>query len=233
MACCSPSKNHSTLAVTGQALPTHHGTTPQGPGPPSQGHHTPLQPTKGVLGPSAHARSPSVCTRRTSAAARALYDRAPLRTSCEGVHGCRWCGGSDGGGPQGGWRREHAGGSGGMPPHARSPPRCAARTARASGRGQGRGGADDGGCPSAAARGGSGSHRVDEEDEPAPKRKKVMSRAARAWRRWVCGGRERTREWRCAFASLLAVCACAREAVIRSVRYSLFSVSMLLSSYES
>ena len=51
------------------------------------------------------------------------------------------------------------------------------------GRGQGRGGADDGGCPSAAARGGSGSHRVDEEDEPAPKRKKVMSRAARA-----CGG---------------------------------------------
>ena len=42
------------------------------------------------------------------------------------------------------------------------------------GRGQGRGGADDGGCPSAAARGGSGSHRVDEEDEPAPKRKKVM-----------------------------------------------------------
>ena len=101
------------------------------------------------------------------------------------------------------------------------------------GRGQGRGGADDGGCPSAAARGGSGSHRVDEEDEPAPKRKKVMSRAARAWRRWVCGGRERTREWRCAFASLLAVCACAREAVIRSVRYSLFSVSMLLSSYES
>ena len=51
MACCSPSKNHSTLAVTGQALPTHHGTTPQGPGPPSQGHHTPLQPTKGVLGP--------------------------------------------------------------------------------------------------------------------------------------------------------------------------------------
>ena len=39
MACCSPSKNHSTLAVTGQALPTHHGTTPQGPGPPSQGHH--------------------------------------------------------------------------------------------------------------------------------------------------------------------------------------------------
>ena len=26
------------------------------------------------------------------------------------------------------------------------------------------------------------------EDEPAPKRKKVMSRAARAWRRWVCGG---------------------------------------------
>ena len=120
MACCSPSKNHSTLAVTGQALPTHHGTTPQGPGPPSQGHHTPLQPTKGVLGPSAHARSPSVCTRRTSAAARALYDRAPLRTSCEGVHGCRWCGGSDGGGPQGGWRREHAGGSGGMPPHARA-----------------------------------------------------------------------------------------------------------------
>ena len=101
------------------------------------------------------------------------------------------------------------------------------------GRGQGRGGADDGGCPSAAARGGSGSHRVDEEDEPAPKRKKVMSRAARAWRRWVCGGRERTREWRCAFASLLAVCACAREAVIRSVRFSLFSVSMLLSSYES
>ena len=71
------------------------------------------------------------------------------------------------------------------------------------GRGQGRGGADDGGCPSAAARGGSGSHRVDEEDEPAPKRKKVMSRAARAWRRWVCGGRERTREWRCAFASFL------------------------------
>ena len=101
------------------------------------------------------------------------------------------------------------------------------------GRGQGRGGADDGGCPSAAARGGSGSHRVDEEDEPAPKRKKVMSRAARAWRRWVCGGRERTREWRCAFASLLAVCACAREAVIRSVRFSLFSVSMFLSSYES
>ena len=101
------------------------------------------------------------------------------------------------------------------------------------GRGQGREGADDGGCPSAAARGGSGSHRVDEEDEPAPKRKKVMSRAARAWRRWVCGGRERTREWRCAFASLLAVCACAREAVIRSVRFSLFSVSMLLSSYES
>ena len=49
----------------------------------------------------------------------------------------------------------------------------------------------------------------------------------------MCGGRERTREWRCAFASLLAVCACAREAVIRSVRYSLFSVSMLLSSYES
>ena len=86
---------------------------------------------------------------------------------------------------------------------------------------------------SAAARGGSGSHRVDEEDEPAPKRKKVMSRAARAWRRWVCGGRERTREWRCAFASLLAECACAREVVIRSVRYSLFSVSMLLSSYES
>ena len=42
------------------------------------------------------------------------------------------------------------------------------------GRGQGRGGADDGGCPSAAARGGSGSHRVDVEDEPAPKRKKVM-----------------------------------------------------------
>ena len=74
---------------------------------------------------------------------------------------------------------------------------------------------------------------VEEEDEPAPKRKKVMSRAARAWRRWVCGGRERTREWRCAFASLLAECACAREAVIRSVRYSLFSVSMLLSSYES
>ena len=37
----------------------------------------------------------------------------------------------------------------------------------------------------------------------------------------------------CAFASLLAVCACAREAVIRSVRFSLFSVSMLLSSYES
>ena len=33
-----------------------------------------------------------------------------------------------------------------------------------------------------------GSHRVDEEDEPAPKRKKGMSRAARAWRRWVCGG---------------------------------------------
>ena len=28
-------------------------------------------------------------------------------------------------------------------------------------------------------------------------------------------------------------CACAREAVIRSVRFSLFSVSMLLSSYES
>ena len=52
MACCSPSKNHSTLAVTGQALPTHHGTTPQGPGPPSQGHHTPLQPSKGVLGPT-------------------------------------------------------------------------------------------------------------------------------------------------------------------------------------
>ena len=51
MACCSPSKNHSTLAVTGQALPTHHGTTPQGPGPPSQGHHTPLQPSKGVLCP--------------------------------------------------------------------------------------------------------------------------------------------------------------------------------------
>ena len=44
--------------------------------------------------------------------------------------------------------------------------------------------------------------------KPAPKRKKVMSRAARAWRRWVCGGRERTREWRCAFASLLAVCVC-------------------------
>ena len=78
-----------------------------------------------------------------------------------------------------------------------------------------------------------GSHRVDEEDEPAPKRKKVMSRAARAWTRWVCGGRERTREWRCAFASLLAECACARDAVIRSVRFSLFSVSMLLSSYES
>ena len=34
-----------------------------------------------------------------------------------------------------------------------------------------------------------------------------VSRAARAWRRWVCGGRERTREWLCAFASLLAVCA--------------------------
>ena len=99
------------------------------------------------------------------------------------------------------------------------------------GRGQGRGGADDGGCPSAAARGGSGSHRVDEEDEPAPKRKKVMSRAARAWRRWVCGGRERTREWRCAFASLLAVCACAREAVIRSVGQSGSACSVFPCSY--
>ena len=60
---------------------------------------------------------------------------------------------------------------------ARAGVRAVARSvaaARLVVRGQGRGGAAHGGCPSAAARGGSGSHRVDEEDEPAPKRKKVM-----------------------------------------------------------